>query len=1576
MPPSAWGNANSNNNNPTQPTPQQQQQHHHRQMNSSTSSTIDTVNSNGGTGGGPKGNASSSNPTPNAWNNTATAAQNHRGGGHQQANVHHPSNNNNNNNMVNSNGAGGGAVGQQQQQPQNAGNNGANGGGTAKNPQLEQLNTMREALFAQDGWGCEHVNQDTNWEVPGSPEPTAPAAGGASAGGGALAGAGANPMAGSAVNTPKTSDGRSAPNGGGGGVGGGWKVSNMNTGTELWESNLRNGAGAGPHNHHHHGLHHQQPKVATAPWVPTNNLGGTWMEDDDNGGPAGTVAVPDPSASAGWNGSGAVGSTIPGAGLVNAAVTSASAWAGSNGAGGWQAAGGPVGGQQPQQTPATISGGLKKDLNEWNAVGGATAAAAGMMLGAGGPNAGGVVPGPSNVSGWNDGRTGVGGFNLATSVGPSGNVITPSTGTGGLGGGELRGDPRGISGRLNGAMDSTASSIVGGMWGGTEHVPGGNMLANKLGGGSALVVNNPGQQWGAGTGTGANGAGSKLAPSGWDDVVNGGRPVSLDEHGGTATMGWGQGAGSNSIALARQNSTGGWKDPMGRPGQQVGIAGGAGAPFARPIGGGPLAIGKAPDAMWGGAAAGGPGGGGGQNTPGIVRNGSWEEASNSNWGVGGETGDKSAAGAGTPWNVELGAPGWNKPLATAGKVGGSVGWPDPGSSDLATAGTMDWCLGGGVKHGAGGSNPLVGKQQPSLHNPLEFVRSSKEYRMLCEMGHKKEEVEFALRAANMNIDEAMDLLRHGVAGGGGWRGAGAGVGGRSLIDDHHGAGFDGGPFAGGPPRIPPLNHAGGGLSYSQNNQAMLNNIAIGPGASLGSLDGATGGPANLVALNSFKYLSQGSAGGGLTGQHHPSFNQVGVVGVGGRGQQQQQQQHHHHHQHQQQQQLAAAAAAQPSNQQLRMLVQQIQLAVQSGFLNHQILNQPLAPQTLILLNQLLNHIKQMQMTQSNLARSGTTGGVSAVQLTLAINKHKSQIAQLQQQIAAQQSIYLKQQQQQQQQGQPGQPGPIPPPSLLPAAAGMGAAGGGPPGGMDFLRQQHDLMALQSNFGELALGKDALLTTAGTASVFTASVVPVSLALAGHAGAGVSGAGNAGSNGNSSSSSSSTSQQSRLNQWKLPSLEKDPSAGKDDLTDFSRAPGPGSLAKSAITTPATTGSGNLDILGLVQDGWPAGLEQPRRTNLVADGWPEQADESDGKDWTTGNGGTPPPDNSAFSDLVPEFEPGKPWKGTQMKIEDDPSITPGSVARSPLSIATAAKDSELFAAASADSKAGGISPSSSSVALTDAGTISGGGLDLTSSAWSFSTAGTSPSTVVSTVIGAGTDVWSAPIGKLSAATRGPPPGLGGANGSKHVGSTGGVASRISASATWGNASGGTGTAGSWGATGTSWLLLRNLTSQIDASTLRTLCMQHGPILSFHPYPAHGLALCRYSSRDEAMKAQQALNNCPLGASTISAECPASEAEVQTYLQQLGGGTAITATVSSAGTASISSISSQSWRLRNPTAATGGTDTWGSGWPIGRDAGDGSGSTNTSNLWAPLDGGDRETPSSLNSFLPESLLGSELN
>lgn len=63
-----------------------------------------------------------------------------------------------------------------------------------------------------------------------------------------------------------------------------------------------------------------------------------------------------------------------------------------------------------------------------------------------------------------------------------------------------------------------------------------------------------------------------------------------------------------------------------------------------------------------------------------------------------------------------------------------------------------------------------------------------------------------------------------------------------------------------------------------------------------------------------------------------------------------------------------------------------------------------------------------------------------------------------------------------------------------------------------------------------------------------------------------------------------------------------------------------------------------------------------------------------------------------------------------------------------------------------------------------------------------------------------------------------------------------------------------------------------------------MQHGPLQNFHLYLNHGIALCKYLSREEANKAQQALNNCVLGNTTICAESP-TDSEVQTILQHLG-------------------------------------------------------------------------------------------
>uniref|UniRef100_A0A8C1U1W9 TNRC6 PABC binding domain-containing protein n=1 Tax=Cyprinus carpio TaxID=7962 RepID=A0A8C1U1W9_CYPCA len=81
------------------------------------------------------------------------------------------------------------------------------------------------------------------------------------------------------------------------------------------------------------------------------------------------------------------------------------------------------------------------------------------------------------------------------------------------------------------------------------------------------------------------------------------------------------------------------------------------------------------------------------------------------------------------------------------------------------------------------------------------------------------------------------------------------------------------------------------------------------------------------------------------------------------------------------------------------------------------------------------------------------------------------------------------------------------------------------------------------------------------------------------------------------------------------------------------------------------------------------------------------------------------------------------------------------------------------------------------------------------------------------------------------------------------------------------------------GKSWLLLRNLTPQIDGSTLRTICLQHGPLLTFHLGLTQGSALIRYCSHHEAAKAQSALHMCVLGNTTILAEFM-SEEEVTHY------------------------------------------------------------------------------------------------
>lgn len=76
------------------------------------------------------------------------------------------------------------------------------------------------------------VNQNTNWDIPSSPEP---------------------------VNKAEGTNGSSS-----------WKAP-VNNGTELWEVNLRNGG--------------QPPQKPIWGHTPSNNIGGTWGENDESDTP-------------------------------------------------------------------------------------------------------------------------------------------------------------------------------------------------------------------------------------------------------------------------------------------------------------------------------------------------------------------------------------------------------------------------------------------------------------------------------------------------------------------------------------------------------------------------------------------------------------------------------------------------------------------------------------------------------------------------------------------------------------------------------------------------------------------------------------------------------------------------------------------------------------------------------------------------------------------------------------------------------------------------------------------------------------------------------------------------------------------------------------------------------------------------------------------------------------------------------------------------------------------------------------------------------------------------------------------
>ncbi|XP_016355249.1 trinucleotide repeat-containing gene 6C protein isoform X4 [Sinocyclocheilus anshuiensis] len=227
------------------------------------------------------------------------------------------------------------------------------------------------------------------------------------------------------------------------------------------------------------------------------------------------------------------------------------------------------------------------------------------------------------------------------------------------------------------------------------------------------------------------------------------------------------------------------------------------------------------------------------------------------------------------------------------------------------------------------------------------------------------------------------------------------------------------------------------------------------------------------------------------------------------------------------------------------------------------------------------------------------------------------------------------------------------------------------------------------------------------------------------------------------------------------------------------------------------------------------------------------------------------NGTSVNWPPEFCPGVPWKGLQnIDPETDPNMTPGSVPSGP-TINTNIQDVNRYL-------------------LRDR---SGGKLSDMKSTWS-------PGPISHTQASLSHELWKVPQGpRNSTAPARPPPGL---TNTKPSSTWGG--NTLGLVAGWSSSYSSVGTTWSTDSSSrsTSWLVLRNLTPQIDGSTLRTLCMQHGPLITFHLNLTQGNAVVRYSSKEEAAKAQKSLHMCVLGNTTILAEF-AGEEEVNRFFAQ---------------------------------------------------------------------------------------------
>ncbi|XP_026061028.1 trinucleotide repeat-containing gene 6C protein-like isoform X5 [Carassius auratus] len=619
--------------------------------------------------------------------------------------------------------------------------------------------------------------------------------------------------------------------------------------------------------------------------------------------------------------------------------------------------------------------------------------------------------------------------------------------------------------------------------------------------------------------------------------------------------------------------------------------------------------------------------------------------------------------------------------------------------------------------------------------------------------------------------------------------------------------------------------------------------------------------------------------------------------------------------------------------------QLLQFAAKNIGLNPALLTSPINPQHMTLLNQLYQlqlAYQRLQIQQQMLqAQRSVSGPIrqQEQQVARTINNMQQQIQQHQRQLA--QALLMKQQQQQQQQPPTSHPG-------LHPSAGKSALDLFPAHPQASSLSVSDLQTKEPQSSPNSFSPYTISGLNHNMNVNCMEVGGLSM-------------------------KDSPQPQSRLSQWTHPiSMENLSGCSSPMEPNFSKH---GAISAGPSLGPP--GKPTLDDSYNPYNLLPSS-ESPNSSLLPHDSWGQGKNTNDKLS------------NGTNASWPPEFCPGVPWKGLQnIDPETDPNVTPGSVPSGP-TINTNIQDVNRYLLRD---RSGGSTPTSSqgealppssdwpvtsSFSLSSHEAASTGKLSDMKSSWS-------PGPISHTQASLSHELWKVPQGprNTTAPTR-PPPGL---TNTKPSSTWGG--NTLGLVAGWGSSYSPVGTTWSTDSSSrsTSWLVLRNLTPQIDGSTLRTLCMQHGPLITFHLNLTQGNAVVRYSSKEEAAKAQKSLHMCVLGNTTILAEF-AGEEEVNRFFAQGQSLTPTTSWQANPGT-------NQTRLGGGGTGATHPIGHWNSsGLGGGGAGGTGSGGKASnellwggvpqySSLWGPPSAEDGRvvgSPTPINTLLPGDLLSGE--